>query len=139
MTLEQLKVMYLKARLDKNAIQKSILGCLIADVELGISSRGKEVDIVALIRKYITNAQSNFSYKADPIYEKEVELLQNILPKQLTENQIKAIILDNLIIDGKILSMKSLIHIFKTHYTGQYDPALVAKNCKMMIALNQDS
>lgn len=75
--------MYLKARLDKNALQKSILGCLIADVELGIS-RGKEVDIVALIRKYITNAQSNFSYKADPIYEKEIELL---LPKQLTENQ----------------------------------------------------
>ncbi len=138
MTLEQLKAMYLKARLDKNALQKSILGCLIADVELGIS-RGKEVDIVALIRKYITNAQSNFSYKADPIYEKEIELLQNILPKQLTENQIKAIILDNLIIDGKIRSMKSLIHIFKTHYTGQYDPALVAKNCKMMIALNQDS
>lgn len=59
---------------------------VIADVELGIS-RGKEVDIVALIRKYITNAQSNFSYKADPIYEKEIELLQNILPKQLTENQ----------------------------------------------------
>lgn len=44
MTLEQLKTMYLKARLDKNALQKSILGCLIADVELGIS-RGKEVDI----------------------------------------------------------------------------------------------
>ena len=82
MTLEQLKAMYLKARLDKNALQKSILGCLIADVELGIS-RGKEVDIVALIRKYIrkyiTNAQSNFLYKADPIYEKEIELLQNIL------------------------------------------------------------
>lgn len=126
-----LKELYQQARLDKNQLAKSILSCLIADIDLA-KSRGETLVELDLIQKYIKNANTNYDLTKDMKYLLELTYLNTLLPKQLDSSEIKRII-----IQSKLSSVKDTMVFFKDKFAGQYNPQTLAKIAKELFASNK--
>ena len=124
---------FIKARKDKNEIDKNILGLLYnalknKAIELRVDEL-TDADSSAIIKKVSkqldeeieSNVKVNRTEKANELtYQKN--LIQNYLPKQLSEDEIKTIL--NTLEDKAI---PSVMKYFKTNYNGLVDMSLVSK------------
>ena len=126
-----LKEMYQQARLEKNQLAKSILSCLIADIDLA-KSRGETLIETDLIQKYIKNANTNYYLTKDMKYSLESTYLNTLLPRQLDPSEIKQII-----IQSDLTDVKNVMSLFKLNFPGQYNPQTLAKIAKEMFASNK--
>ena len=126
-----LKELYQQARLERNQLAKSILSCLIADIDLA-KSRGETIVETDLIQKYIKNANTNYDLTKDMKYSLELEYLNTLLPRQLDPSEIKRII-----IQSNVSSVKEAMSFFKEKFVGQYNPQTLAKIAKEFIASNK--
>lgn len=126
MTLEKLKELYLTARKNNAVTDKNILQCLIADIELE-NSRGKNCDPITMINKFIKNAKANLELTTDQKFSIELDLLNDLLPTKMTENEM----LEEIALSS---NMKEAIQHFKQKHNGKYDPAELAKQCKIYFA-----
>ena len=126
-----LKEMYQQARLEKNQLAKSILSCLIADIDLA-KSRGETIVETDLIQKYIKNANTNYDLTKDMKYSLESTYLNTLLPRQLDPSEIKQII-----IQSDLTDVKNVMSLFKLNFPGQYNPQTLAKIAKEMFASNK--
>lgn len=124
---------FIKARKDKNEINKSILGLLYnalknKAIELRVDEL-TDADSSSIIKKVSkqldeeieSNVKVNRTEKANELtYQKN--LIQEYLPKQLSEDEIKTIL--NTLEDKAI---PSVMKYFKTNYNGLVDMSLVSK------------
>ena len=104
---------------------------LIADFDKQART-GKEVDGMALIKKYLANAKDNMRLEKDrgntpgyEAYRAEVDFLETLLPKQLTEAELREIIEG-----GCFNNIGQVMKYLKGDYAGQYDPkaaSIIAK------------
>ena len=124
---------FITARKEKNELAKDILGLLYNSlknktIELRTDTL-EDSEVYSIIRKLNkqldeeieANIKVNRIEKANEL-TKQKELIQEYLPKQLSEDKIK-----ELINDLADKSTPSLMKFFKTHYNGQVDIALVSK------------
>lgn len=126
MTLEKLKELYLTARKNKDVVFKNILQCLIADINLEIS-HGKTGDTITMINKFIKGVKTNLELTTDQKFAIELELLNSLLPAKMTSKEM----LDEIALTS---NMKEAMQHFKEKYNGKYDPAELAKQCKIFFA-----
>ena len=126
-----LKELYQQARLERNQLAKSILSCLIADIDLA-KSRGETIVETDLIQKYIKNANTNYDLTKDMKYLLESTYLNTLLPRQLDPSEIKQII-----IQSDLTDVKNVMSLFKLNFPGQYNPQTLAKIAKEMFASNK--
>lgn len=126
MTLEKLKELYLTARKNKDVVFKNILQCLIADINLEIS-HGKTGDPITMINKFIKGVKTNLELTTDQKFAIELELLNSLLPAKMTSKEM----LDEIALTS---NMKEAMQHFKEKYNGKYDPAELAKQCKIFFA-----
>ena len=126
-----LKELYQQARLERNQLAKSILSCLIADIDLA-KSRGETLIETDLIQKYIKNANTNYYLTKDMKYSLESTYLNTLLPRQLDPSEIKQII-----IQSDLTDVKNVMSLFKLNFPGQYNPQTLAKIAKEMFASNK--
>ena len=124
---------FIKARKDKNEINKNILGLLYnalknKAIELRVDEL-TDADSSSIIKKVSkqldeeieSNVQVGRTEKANELtYQKN--LIQEYLPKQLSEDEIKTIL--NTLEDKAI---PSVMKYFKTNYNGLVDMSLVSK------------
>ncbi|AUG85104.1 tRNA amidotransferase [Vibrio phage Ceto] len=123
MQLDEMQAKLLEVRKARNAVGKSVMQSLIADFDKQART-GKEVDGMALIKKYLANANSNYDLevqrgntaKAEETYGKEIEFLESLLPKQLTQAELR-----NIIETGNFANIGEVMKFLRFNYQGRYD------------------
>lgn len=139
---------YKKAMLNKNEDRKRVLGNLIAQMknkEIELRAKNKELseeDIISLIQKIIKqNTEANEMFakgsRNDLIEQNNIEIniLQEFLPKQLTDEEINDII-KSTIVNVNAVSIKDMgkvISQIKSKYTGQVDMSIVSSKIKEIL------
>ena len=139
---------YKKAMLNKNEDRKRVLGNLIAQMknkEIELRAKNKELsdeDTISLIQKIIKqNTEANEMFakggRNDLIEQNNIEIniLQEFLPKQLTDEEINDII-KLTITDVNAVSIKDMgkvIGQIKSKYAGQVDMSVVSSKIKEML------
>lgn len=119
---------------DKDKKTKDVLTVFIGDCESD-AKRGTELTdsyVVKKIKKSIQNSEENFNLTGNDQYLVEVKVLENYLPKQLSEDKLKSII------EGIVSSMDSpnigsVMKTLKMEYDGQFDGKTASKLAKEMI------
>ncbi|QDF14743.1 hypothetical protein PONTUS_108 [Vibrio phage Pontus] len=132
MQLDEMKAKLLEVRKARNAVGKAAMQSLIADFDKQART-GKEVDGMALIKKYVANAKDNMRLEKDrgntagyEAYRAEVDFLETLLPKQLTEAELREIIET-----GAFKGIGQVMKHLREHYQGQYDAkaaSIIAKD-----------
>ena len=141
---------YKKAMLNKNEDRKRVLGNLIAQMknkEIELRAKNKELseeDIISLIQKIIKqNTEANEMFakggRNDLIKQNNIEIniLQEFLPKQLTDEEINDII-KSTIVDVNAVSIKDMgkvISQIKSKYAGQVDMSIVSSKIKEILGV----
>lgn len=139
---------YKQAMLNKDEDSKRVIGTLRAEIknkEIELRPTGKEVTdevVMSLVQKLIKqNKDAIGMFKSggreDLVEknEKEIEILSQFLPKQLTTDEIDSI-LKTEIETNSITSMKDmgkLMGVLKSKYLGQMDFGYVSKKVKELI------
>lgn len=139
---------YKQAMLNKNEDRKRVLGNLIAQMknkEIELRAKNKELsneDTISLIQKIIKqNTEANEMFakggRNDLIEQNNIEIniLQEFLPKQLTDEEINDII-KSTITDVNAVSIKDMgkvIGQIKSKYAGQVDMSVVSSKIKEIL------
>ena len=139
---------YKQALLNKNEDRKRVLGNLIAQMknkEIELRAKNKELseeDIISLIQKIIKqNTEANEMFakgdRNDLIEQNNIEIniLQEFLPKQLSDEEINDII-KSTIINVNAVSIKDMgkvISQIKSKYAGQVDMSIVSSKIKEIL------
>jgi uncharacterized protein YqeY len=137
---EQLKKDKVKAMKEKDDIKKTIIGTLIAEASresLGEGIKEPPDDkVYSTIRKMIVNNKELLAIRENDALIYELIILESYLPKQLSESEIRSIIvlerakfIESQGKDG-VDDVKSTMEGFKLNYPGRYDGALVARIAK---------
>lgn len=135
MLIDEIKKANVQAMKEKNSDKKAIFSVVInkyTNANIDAKAAGKELtdaDMVAIIQKTIKelNDEAESFTKANR-HERAAEIMQqmayisNYLPKQLSEEEIKAEINK---LDDK--SIPTVMRYFKTNYAGKVDMSLVNK------------
>jgi Glu-tRNA(Gln) amidotransferase subunit E-like FAD-binding protein len=88
--LNLLNRLYLEARKNGNSVGKSCLGTMKGEVENALKSSNETPTV--LIQKYCLKSKKNLLEFKPEGYEAELEILNNFLPSQLEDNQVRCII-----------------------------------------------
>ena len=131
--INRLKADRMTARKEGAKIKSNILTTLVGEVETNLK-RDPKFDVIALIKKFVKNNEEtikslgDIDSNVDNILKTEIQILSEYLPKQLTVDEIRAIIIDiSKVTDGNIgMIMKH----FKENYSGRYDGSVVAKTIR---------
>lgn len=124
MNIEQLRTLHLVARKTRDEIAKRALSTIISDYETQVIN-GKSPDLLAMIKKSIANLEFNMQHSDNPELVKERDYLQELLPKQLSKEQII-----QLTTTGDFPNIGAFMKFLKTNFNGQYDGKLASQVAK---------
>ena len=146
--LNQIKELYKQAMLNKNEDGKRVYNNLIAQCknkEIELRAKDKPLtneDITSLIQKTIKqDLEANEMFKQgnreDLIANnnKEIELLQGLLPKQLSNEELETAI-KSIITEVQATSLKDMGKVMgkiKTDYAGKVDMSVVSTKIKQLL------
>lgn len=128
MQLDEMKAKLLEERKAGSKVGRAVMQSLIADFDKQART-GKEVDGMALIRKYLDNAKTNMQLEVQrknsagaKAYGLEAVFLESLLPKQLTDEQLR-----NIIETGDFKNIGEAMKFLRSNYQGQYDGGVASK------------
>lgn len=139
---------YKQAMLNKNEDRKRVINTLRAEIknkEIELRSSQKELtdaDVLSLIQKLIKQNKDAIQMFADggrqdlvERNEMEISILEEFLPKQLSNDEIDNIIQQEIEKNGynSMKDMGKLMGYFKSNYSGQVDMGYVSKRIKEML------
>lgn len=139
---------YKQAMLNKDDDRKRVINTLRAEMknkEIELRSSNKELtdaDILSLIQKLIKQNHDAIKMFEDggrqdlvEKNQKEIKILEEFLPKQLTNEKIDAIIKQEIELNGynSMKDMGKIMATFKNNYSGQCDMGYVSKKIKEML------
>jgi uncharacterized protein len=140
MLFDDLKKAKMQALKDKDVNARSVLEAVISRTMLQaveLKAQGKELtdtDTLTNIQKVVKELEEEkASFAAANRIENvaslqtQIEYISKFLPKQLSEDEIKKVILS---LDDK--SIPSVMKYFKTNYSGKCDMGLVSKVAKSL-------
>lgn len=138
----KIKEAQLQARKDRKETESALLTTLLSEASLpGKNSGNREStddEVVAVVKKFIKNTDETLEALkflsdgrvAKAIHEKKI--LESFLPKQLTEDELRAIISAELNKDGP-KQMGRIMSALKTSYAGLYDGAVASRIAKELL------
>lgn len=139
---------YKQAMLNKNGDRKRVINTLRAEIknkEIELRSSQKELtdaDVLSLIQKLIKQNKDAIQMFADggrqdlvERNEMEISILEEFLPKQLSNDEIDNVIKQEIEKNGynSMKDMGKLMGYFKSNYSGQVDMGYVSKRIKEML------
>lgn len=139
---------YKQAMLNKNEDRKRVINTVRAEIknkEIELRSSQKELtdaDVLSLIQKLIKQNKDAIQMFADggrqdlvERNEMEISILEEFLPKQLSNDEIDNIIQQEIELNGynSMKDMGKLMGYFKSNYSGQVDMGYVSKRIKEML------
>ncbi len=136
--LKEDRIKHFKMRNDNpvSRVAYSVLGVLIGDATKE-SKEPTDEKVIAMIKKFVENSKVCLENAKDELTkfssEKEIEVLNSYLPKQLSEDEIRLIITSVINKTGGNANIGMIMKLFKENHSGCYDGALVSKITKEMI------
>lgn len=139
---------YKRAMLNKDDDRKRVINTLRAEMknkEIELRTSGKELadaDILSLIQKMIKQNRDAIKMfeeggRQDLVEnnQKEIAILEEFLPKQLTNDEVDALIKQEIELNGynSMKDMGKIMATFKNNYSGQCDMGYVSKKIKEML------
>jgi len=127
--LELVKKDLLEARKSKNVITKNLLSTFVGEIETSLKNENIDIDtlVESLAKKFIKNA----STIDNDVSRKEIEILNEYLPKMASKQEILEFL------RNKDLSLGGrLIGEAKNHFGGNVDPALVKQTIALLEVTN---
>jgi len=128
MLLNDIRKDMLLAKKEKDALKANLLSSLYSEI-FTASKSGKEMteaDSVRIVKKFIKNIDETLALdipeSSRQKYQAEKAILENYLPKQLTEEEIDKTV-SELLSQGK--QMKDIMAHFKENFPGRYDGKIV--------------
>ena len=115
--LEQIKKDQVTSRLKKDSLKSSLLTTLIGEIERVDKSKQSDSHTLSVIKKMIKDIDTSIQYKPTEYLTFEKNILLEYLPKQATEEEIKAIVDECTGNLGEL--MKSLKSIFGSNFDGK--------------------
>lgn len=144
--LNDIKAAQLKARKEKNSKEALTLTTLIGEAEMIGKNDGNrsttDEEVQNVIKKFIKNINETLKVlkteQADKVLElnQEKEILMKFLPQQLTENELKVVIL-GLVETLQVTDAKGVGQVMKAlkeKYDGQYDGSVASGVIKAVLA-----
>jgi hypothetical protein len=138
--LTKIKSEQLKARKAKETSKSSLLTTLLGEIETLQKNKNKELsdnDIFAVIEKFVKNntqtiAQIGESHAMYDSIVLENRILEDFLPKKLTESELKTVI-QSVIDDNENVNMGTIMGFLKNNYANLYDGKTASQLTKTMI------
>lgn len=139
--LAKIKSDQLAARKEQTAVKSALLTTLIGESEMIGKNAGNrettDTEVVAVIKKFIKNIDETLGhlkvFPASYDYTRgvlEKQILEEYLPKQLTEAELRVVIFDviatGLQNSGSQINRGTVMKELKNGYAGQYDGKLAA-------------
>lgn len=146
--LKRISEAYKQAMLNKDDNRKRVINTLRAEIknkEIELRISNKELldsDILSLIQKLIKQNRDAIKMfeeggRQDLVEknQKEISILEEFLPKQLTNEEIDAILKQEIELNGydSMKDMGKIMVTFKNNYSGQCDMGYVSKKIKEML------
>lgn len=131
--LDKIKKDQLESRKERDAVRSSLLTTLYSEAaKVGKDSGNREstdAEVMAVIKKFQKNNEMSQGVITDnealSVLQLEANYLSSYMPKALTEEEVKRIILESRQ-SGKS-ELKQIMAEFKEKYAGQYDGGTVSK------------
>lgn len=127
--LDKIKKLKVQAMKDRNKIEQDAYNAVISSVQTA-KGRGVGVtdamvlDVVKKEIKIFKETQSSDKSLLEQ-YQQKAEILENLLPKQLTEDELTSLFNDN---KETVKNPKEFMNLLETlGHTGRYDKGLVAR------------
>lgn len=139
---------YKTSMINKDEDRKRVINTLRAEIknkEIELRSSQKNItdgDILSLIQKLIKQNRDAIKMFEDggrndlvEKNQKEISILEEFLPKQLTNEEVDTIIKQEIEKNGynSMKDMGKIMAIFKNNYSGQCDMGYVSKRIKEML------
>lgn len=125
---QQIKADQLNARKAKDKLTTDVLSVLLATADKDLISRETEAvqhnkmqEIVISANKALLKSIETFANKPELVaqYKAEQTVIAKYLPKLLTEDEIKEIIIQN-----NFITLPDLMKFLSANFKGQFDPTL---------------
>ena len=146
MLMDQIRAAQLEARKTRNATKAGLLTTLIGEAAaIGKNDGNRETsdsEVVAVIKKFIKNIDLTLEamrgrgrHDDETVMTTEKEILEKFLPSQLSEDQLKAIVvaLKNEY-DAGPKDMGKILGTLKMRHSGQYDGKMASDITKTVLA-----
>ena len=146
MLMDQIRAAQLEARKTRNATKAGLLTTLIGEAAaIGKNDGNRETsdsEVVAVIKKFIKNIDLTLEamrgrgrHDDEAVMTTEKEILEKFLPSQLSEDQLKAIVvaLKNEY-DAGPKDMGKILGTLKMRHSGQYDGKMASDITKTVLA-----
>lgn len=132
---QQIKADQLSARKTKDKLTTDVLSVLLATADKDLISRETEdvqhdkmQEIVISANKALLKSIETFANKPELVaqYKAEQDVIAKYLPKLLTEDEIKEIVIQN-----NFIKLPDLMKFLSVNYKGQFDPNLAKQVMKL--------
>jgi len=145
--IQTIKAAQLAARKSKDAAKASVLTTLIGEAEMIGKNDGNrestDAEVIAVVKKFVKNLDETIrvasDYRDADASEKawaEKLVLEEFLPKQFSEDELRAI-MQELVAQNGLAGPKAmgvLMKELKAGYEGLYDGAVASKLAKELLA-----
>lgn len=121
------------ARKQKDAVRISILSTLIGEIQqhMDVDKNISDEKVLQLIKKFVKNNNDFIALTKDIVRTNELQfendILNAYLPKQLTESELRTIIVAQLQAGSNLGQVMAFL---KANYLGLYDGALASRIAK---------
>jgi uncharacterized protein YqeY len=126
----KIKADQIQARKDREVLKAALLTTLMGEAQKTTAGSGQEPaddQVMALIKKFVKDLKEFIRIKDNPTSRSELEILEAYLPKQLTDEQLKAAV-DAILVDCTVEGGKRMGYVMgqlKQQYPDQFDASKV--------------
>ncbi|SOK58463.1 hypothetical protein [Yersinia phage fHe-Yen9-04] len=111
-----------QAALGKDRVKYSLYGVIIAEVQRKTTANDVDDSIVLQsIKKLLESVNESLKYSITDVLESEKTLLENLLPKQLSNDELLSIMKDIISKDPNMKEKKNMFPYLKANFDGMYN------------------
>jgi len=141
--LTKIKAQQLQARKNRATVESALLTTLLGEAAMAGKNDGNRestvAEVTATIKKFVKNIDSLPVAAQSDISRQEKAILEAFLPKQLTEDELRSILIAEMNLFGiqtvgMRLTMGDLMKFLKDKHAGTYDGGMASKLIKELLA-----
>jgi uncharacterized protein YqeY len=108
--------------LGNDKVKYSLFGVIIAEIQRKTTAQDVEDTVVLQsIKKLLESVNDSIKYSTNEVLEAEKVLLENLLPKQLSNDELLAIMQAAISENPAMAEKKNMFPYLKANYDGQYN------------------
>lgn len=108
--------------LGNDKVKYSLFGVIIAEIQRKTTAQDVEDTVVIQsVKKLLESVTESLKYSASESLEAEKIILENLLPKQLTNDELLAIMQAAIAENPSMAEKKNMFPYLKANYDGQYN------------------